>query len=155
MVTLLSVFTGCGYKFNGKHRTIWLENRTSLPLLVYERGYSGANDTVVTWQGLLQKRRNRVEPYSKNKDALKRPEWDTYEDHLTFFQSCQVFIMDATITAWLYDNISNPDAYLVRYDLTLKDIQDLDWRISFPPNDSMRVIHMWPPYEVVVAQYSK
>lgn len=45
---------------------------------------------------------------------------------------------------------------LVRYDFTQKQLeQDLNWQISFPPNEMMKDVHMWPPYEVVVAQYSK
>ena len=39
--------------------------------------------------------------------------------------------------------------YLVRYDLTVDDLNTLIGRISFPPSDQMKNVKMYPPYEVV------
>lgn len=44
---------------------------------------------------------------------------------------------------------------LVEYHLTVKEMEDLDWSFFFPPNERMKDIYMWPPYEEVVAQYRR
>ena len=54
----------------------------------------------------------------------------------------------------------NKDEYIVRYDLTISDIyfllnSDGALELHFPPDERMKDIHMWPPYEEVVARYSK
>ena len=40
------------------------------------------------------------------------------------------------------------DNYLVRqrYDLSLGDMRALDWTLSYPPDERMKGIKMWPPY---------
>lgn len=39
---------------------------------------------------------------------------------------------------------------IARYDIRKKDIEVLNWVISFPPSEAMKDIHMWPPYEQIV-----
>ena len=152
LLVLLLFGTSCEYKFKGKHRTILLENRSSLPLIAFERsGY----DTIVTGRSFIDKDRYYVSPNSNNSQALKRIRWGTYEDLFTYHQYCLVFILNANDVRWSNDHLSDLDSYLVRYDFTLEDLQDLDWRISFPPNDSMKTISMWPPFEDVVAKYKE
>lgn len=53
----------------------------------------------------------------------------------------------------------NKDEYLVRYDLTLSNIHTLlnndgALELHFPPDERMKDIHMYPPYEEVIAKYS-
>lgn len=33
-----------------------------------------------------------------------------------------------------------------RYDLSLQDLQDANWMLTYPPSPNMRTIKMWPPY---------
>ena len=54
----------------------------------------------------------------------------------------------------------NKDEYIVRYDLTLSNIDDLlnsdgALELHFPPDERMKDIHMYPPYEEVLAKYGK
>ena len=59
-----------------------------------------------------------------------------------------------------YTEFYGGDEYLVRYDLRINDIYSLlnkdgALELHFPPDERMKDIHMWPPYEEVVAQYNK
>ena len=52
----------------------------------------------------------------------------------------------------------NKDEYIVRYDLTISDIyfllnSDGALELHFPPDERMKDIHMWPPYEEVIDKY--
>lgn len=45
------------------------------------------------------------------------------------------------------------EAYsILRYDITVKNLQDLSYHISYPPSPEMKHIKMWPPYEEVIKQ---
>ena len=59
-----------------------------------------------------------------------------------------VYIFDATIvenTSW--DVIAKDYLVLKRYDLTLDDLQRLDWKITYPPTEAMKDVKQFPPYE--------
>ena len=34
-----------------------------------------------------------------------------------------------------------------RYDLSLNDLKKLNWTITYPPVESMKDMHMYPPYK--------
>ena len=36
---------------------------------------------------------------------------------------------------------------LVRDDVKKEDMERLHWRISYPPTEAMKDVHMFPPYE--------
>jgi len=36
--------------------------------------------------------------------------------------------------------------FLQRYDLTIRDLDILDWTLSYPPDERMKNIKMYPPY---------
>jgi hypothetical protein len=36
---------------------------------------------------------------------------------------------------------------LQHYDLTIKDLDKLNWTLSYPPSDAMKDVKMYPPYE--------
>ena len=44
---------------------------------------------------------------------------------------------------------------LVRYDVTLDDLDRLDWTLHYPPTPAMRDVHMYPPYEEVIENYNR
>jgi hypothetical protein len=55
--------------------------------------------------------------------------------------SLRVYILDAHV-------LEQDLAYktLKRYDLSLYDLQELDWTISYPPTEAMKGMKMYPPY---------
>ena len=48
-----------------------------------------------------------------------------------------------------WEEISYRNQYLVRYDLTEKDLMSLRGKLSYPPSEAMRNVKMWPRYEDV------
>jgi hypothetical protein len=58
-----------------------------------------------------------------------------------------VFAFDAdTLESISWDTVCAKYKVLQRYDLSLEDLQDLDFKLCFPPSEAMEHIHMWPPY---------
>lgn len=57
---------------------------------------------------------------------------------------------DVDNLGWKY--LSEHNGYLVRYDLSLDDLKILIDTLYYPPTESMRNIHMFPPYEKVKAR---
>jgi hypothetical protein len=59
-----------------------------------------------------------------------------------------VYIFDAAVvenTPW--EIVARDYLVLKRYDLTLEDLQRLDWKITYPPTEMMKDVKQWPPYE--------
>jgi len=54
-----------------------------------------------------------------------------------------------------WDQIFELNQYIIRYDFTAKDLQDLRGIIYYPPSASMKSIHMDPLYEEVIAKYGQ
>ena len=52
-----------------------------------------------------------------------------------------------------WESVLSHQNYMVRYDLTAKDLESLQGAIYFPPSDAMRNVRMFPPYEEVIQKY--
>jgi len=64
-----------------------------------------------------------------------------------FLDTVFVYIFDAAIienTSW--DIVARDYLVLKRYDLTLEDLQRLDWRVTYPPTEAMKDVKQYPPY---------
>ena len=58
-----------------------------------------------------------------------------------------VFVFEASVienTPW--EVVARDYLVLKRYDLTLGDLQRLDWRVTYPPTEAMKDIKQYPPY---------
>jgi len=89
----------------------------------------------------------KVEPHHRShNDALMQ--WDPYE--ILFgndFDTLMVFVFNAdSLTFYGWDYAKNNNLVLQRYDLSLSNLQQLNWSLHFPPTEEMRDIKMWPPY---------
>lgn len=94
---------------------------------------------------------NRVFPGKINKEALLTfVSWeflfgaDIDHKNLNSIDTLMVFIFDAKRLEANPSHID--DAFLQRYDLSLQDLQRLNWMLSYPPTESMKDIKMWPRY---------
>jgi len=66
-----------------------------------------------------------------------------YNDGDTFF----VFIFDAAVVEnTLWEVVAREYLVLKRYDLTLEDLQRLNWKITYPPMEAMKDVKQYPPY---------
>ena len=58
-----------------------------------------------------------------------------------------VYVFDADVvenTSW--EVVARDYLVLKRYDLTLEDLQRLDWKITYPPTEAMKDVKMYPQY---------
>ena len=63
------------------------------------------------------------------------------------YDTLLIFVFNAdTLDTFGWDYVREHYMVLQRYDLSLGDLQSVNFRLSFPPNDAMKHIHMWPPY---------
>ena len=96
---------------------------------------------------------HKVISNSINRTGLRILSGDCYEE---LFHSKISFPNDTLIVnifdeevlesnAW--EDIGNNYMVLQRYDLSLQDLQQLNWQISYPPTEAMKDMKMYPPYE--------
>lgn len=63
------------------------------------------------------------------------------------YDTLLIFVFNAdTLDTYGWDYVREHYKVLQRYDLSLEDLQDLNFRLCFPPSEAMKHIHMWPPY---------
>ena len=86
-----------------------------------------------------------VESHNSNNDALAS--MTSYESIFYSIDTLIIFVFNAdTLSARGWDNVKEHNIVTQRYDLSLSDLYNLDWRLTFPPTEEMRNIKMWPPY---------
>jgi hypothetical protein len=66
---------------------------------------------------------------------------DTHTDTLCFF-----ILSTDTIAKYDWETIRTEYKILKRYDLSYQNFIKLGYKISYPPNERMKNIKMWPPY---------
>ena len=88
----------------------------------------------------------KIMPKEKSIDALFR--MSAYEAVFGYeFDTLLVFIFNAdTLETYGWDTIRAYYKVEQRYDLSLEDLQNIGFKLSFPPTEAMKRIHMWPPY---------
>jgi hypothetical protein len=121
---LLSVFPGPGSVFYPDTLLLDIE-----PTFVYTGGVKssrriGGNSLDISWEKIY--------------DYLPH---DTLSYHL--------FDKD-TLHHYGWNDVRTNYKILVRYDLSLDDILELDATITYPPSPAMRYMKMYPPYEEVL-----
>lgn len=133
------------------HYSIGFYNGTSADMYVVQSHIYP--DTTVRAMGVLtQPEIYKVKGYSSNNEALSLYPPNTFE---LFFEgdykgvkiipsdTLMIFVFDAQKLEKRDSHVRN--SLLVRYDLSLKDLQQNNWTLSYPPTESMKKnIKMWP-----------
>ena len=85
-------------------------------------------------------------PKEENLDAMFM--MATYEYVFGYeYDTLLVFVLNAdTLETLGWDTVRVYYKVEQRYDLSLQDLQDVGFKLSFPPTEAMKYIHMWPPY---------
>jgi hypothetical protein len=89
----------------------------------------------------------KVEPQKKNTTALwQRIFWEIiFKDGRRIpSDTLMIFIMDAELLESKSTPINN--TIIQRYDLSLQDLQRVNWTLTYPPSPNMSAIKMYPPY---------
>lgn len=73
---------------------------------------------------------------------------DDYEQmFICEFDTLIVFVFTAdSLDLYGLDYVKRNYLVSQRYDISLSDLQQLNWQLRFPPTEEMRNIKMWPPY---------
>lgn len=75
-----------------------------------------------------------------------------FETHGTIVDTLSVYVFDIdTIALYSWDTVAKNNMVLQRYDLSLTDLEGMSIKdyysiLYFPPTETMKRIHMWPPY---------
>lgn len=65
-----------------------------------------------------------------------------------FCDTVSVFVFNKdTFEMYGYENVRQNYRILVRYDLSISDIRSLQFCLPYPPDESMKNMKMYPPYE--------
>lgn len=94
-------------------------------------------------QNLISK---KINPSSTYYCASGYP-WDEVINDLTS-DTMSIFIFHSdTLDKYSWDEVREGYKILQRYDLSLKDLQKLDWSVTYPPSPEMKDMKMFPPYK--------
>jgi hypothetical protein len=96
---------------------------------------------------------NKAVKHSENQYAIRIRDLDCFESR--FFDGVQmrsdtltIFTFDAeTVENTPWDTVTSKYLVLQRYDLSLRDLQKLNWSVPFPPSPEMKDMKMYPPYK--------
>lgn len=89
----------------------------------------------------------KVASHERNATALwMSPSWEIVlcDRRQIPSDTLMVFVYDAELLDSKTSNVY--DAVIQRYDLSLQDLQQLNWTLTYPPSSDMRNIKMYPPY---------
>jgi hypothetical protein len=132
---LLIVFVNCRYDST----YFDLYNNSGKPICYYmslESGFFYPDTT------LPKKDPN---PYKFNKEWGFSREGDIFANFPT--DTLSIFFFDPdTLTTYDWETIRDEYKILVRYDLSHNDLNRLDWKITYPPTETMKDMKMYPLY---------
>jgi hypothetical protein len=136
----------CNKEDEDHHKTIEIINNSEKDIYVYPQ--MTYPDTLGDVGGLTsQPQIYKVESHTRNRSALRdqsswedifRAKWRIPSDTL------MVFIMDAELLESNTIHVNN--TIIQRYDLSLQDLQYVNWTLTYPPSPNMSAIKMYPPF---------
>lgn len=131
------LFSGstCNKNDENCHKTITFENHTNKAL--YVRGSRDYPDTlaiVTDANPLLDTNYSKVEANENNNQVLRiRDCYEYWYKDILPSDTLMVYVFDADVletTPW--ETVISDNLILKRYDLSLEDLQNSDWTISYP-----------------------
>ena len=131
----------CVREDENHHKTIRFVNKSNIPIYIY--GSYSYPDTLNNRLGSSY-HLYRAEANTENTSALRRRDfWEVTFRNIPS-DTLMVYVFDAE----LVDSHSTHghNTIIRRYDLSLQDLQLLDWTLYYPPTVAMKDIKMWPPY---------
>lgn len=88
-------------------------------------------------------------PNEKKEILHKSVSWKSIYDIKADIDTISFFVYDVdTLEKYPWDTIREQYMILQRYDLSLHDLQKLNFTILFPPSEAMRNMKMYPSYGV-------
>lgn len=139
----------CNHEDDSNHHTIHFINQSDKPIYVVGSGKypDTLNIQGLDGGGLSQPQWNKIYPNTQNKTALQRGSaWEfIFKDKERIFSdTLMVYIFDAKLLE--SPDIDVVDAVVQRYDVSLHDLQQVNWTLTYPPSPNMSAIKRYPQY---------
>jgi hypothetical protein len=151
ILIFIFIFSCACVKKKDCHKTIVFRNNSDKTIYIdYGVDYPDTLNIPARYQNpVLQPDVYKVSPYSKNENALWRR--TCYEGSLKngIFHSgiIMIYVFDAEVLdTVLWETVKEENMILKRYDLSLEDLQMLNWEVPYPPSEAMKDMEMYPPY---------
>jgi len=142
-IGLLCIATQCDDK--DCHNVIPFVNNSDKTLYVYKQAKHENDDTLFRIDYWLTEPNSeyKVLPYSTSETCLFMRKKNCYE----IWNTIRIFVLDSQVIATTSVTAMKIN-YMVlrRYDFTPKDLEKLNWNVSYPPTEAMKGMKMYPPY---------
>jgi hypothetical protein len=157
LALLVFIFGACDpYLFElGKHSSFIFENKSNVDIAVeydYNNLEKKSNKITVLKGRIKANNEDMVVSANSKKHVLMimHATWETllkdaHTDTLKLFVLDYAKIRDYPIDNKM-DSVPFDSVFIQRYDLTIPDLDNLNWTLSYPPTEAMKDIKMWPPY---------
>lgn len=148
VISFLFMVNACKKEDENHHKTIEVINNSEKAIYTY---FGGAYPDTLFDIRVPSSPRSiyKVEPYERNTTALwNRDYWesDFKVGWIIPSDTLMIYIYDAELyDSKTFTHVKN--TIIQRYDLSLQDLQWLNWKISYPPSEAMKNIKMYPPYK--------
>ena len=148
-ILLLLVFTQCEKFVMDRDFPLYLQNNSIRSVRAYSNddiNYSALYpDTSIS----DFKMRLSVEVHSGERKTIaggSAPWKSTFEVSVPY-DTFSIFVFEVdTLQAYSWNEIIEDYKVLQRYDLSLEDLERLDYKLSYPPDAKMSGVKMYPPY---------
>ena len=165
-ILLLFVLSLCLYSCqkpyfeDGRHSYFKFDNKSNLDLFI---DYAGNNSNKLDIKFIADKNGRfgasiTVHANTDNNKILEERPTDSWEDIISRrkvdgkkYDTLKLFIFDYAKIMSLDIGVGPftipcDSVLLQRYDLTIKDLDKIGWTLTYPPDERMKDIKMYPPY---------
>jgi hypothetical protein len=147
MVLAYFVTVGCN-RPDTRLKIINNSNKTIIPNI---GGGLTADTLYDNWYGIYES--CAIAPFSSGtyRPPLRNDgKWEQYFGTEVYLDTAAFWILNADNITDVHNKQQIKENILQRYDITLQDLINLNWEITYPPSPAMKDIKMYPPYNVVV-----
>lgn len=156
--SMILLFTSCSEQWRNGHNYISINNNSPLKLYydLCTADYPDSSAIIPRYLKFIDANKEQItEPFSQgrissNKFLVRIESWFYNKTYKSFM----LFDYDLLMTE-NPETIAENYMVLVRYDVTLDDLDRLGWTLHYPPTPAMRDVHMYPPYEEVIENYNR
>lgn len=146
---LTVVLTGCPFSAEDGGDRVTIVNKADYNISCFFSWYShNTFDPIYPDTTISVNRQKGLEVADKNKPtymyvySIEKTFKEEQTDTICFF----IFHSD-TVVKYDWDVICREYKILQRYDLSLQDFKRLKYTITYPPDETMRDVKMYPPYQ--------
>lgn len=145
LIFILCVSITCHREDQFNHCFIHFSNKANFGIYVCSKSLISRQDTIAEYRFGLPLKDLIINPYEINSKSLESYSWESVfsDNRASSIDTLMIFVFDAEKVE---AEAEPQEAVIARYDVSLEDLQSNNWMLSYPPNDNMANIKMWPPF---------